>query len=1210
MENNHRPSNLKLEDIAMRYLAIIFIMPAVVCGALAQTMPCHAPSFVSESVKPNLLIALDNSGSMGDAAYWSKIYNGRDTLWLKSGTPPRYYGYFNNDSNYTVSGGVFESSTSGKWPGWLLNWAVMSRTDIMRKVLIGGKFSSNKLLPQNRGGWEKRYYRNASNYITFIITLSGGKTYLQITSNGPNPPITGTLSNTSVEVKAPLPFRGVIHQIADKDQDGKWDDNAPRFGLWLYNNGQGDKTLEGGGNKADNGGHISSYINEPTLTDMVNAIQNTNPTTWTPLAENHFEILHYFSQATPYFSNTNYTQQVGGVKDPYYDKNLKQMIWCAKSFVLLLTDGEPTQDRMIPDNDGTLPSCSGLQNYWNGENQPPITTGGSNGRAWLDDVALYGYTNDLRTDLDGDQSVSLYTVFCFGKGSGLLKEAAKCGSFIDRNGNKRPDLQSEWDIDGDNVPDGYFEAEDGWELEEAIMRAILAIVARAASGTAVSIVCGSSDGEGTVHQAYFQPALYQGSDELLWSGYLRALWIDRAGNLREDTHADGVMQMQDDGGGIHGDYVVQMHFDPATNETKARRYRDPNGKGNQANFVFVDEKGLGELADVWNGGKWLYNNSAASRNIKTFADADGNGIVGSGEIKALTTANAATLRDYMGAASTAQAETIIQYVRGVDYSNLRPRTLDGKVWKLGDIINSSPGYIGKPTERYDQIYGDASYAEFYQAHRYRRNLVVVGANDGMIHAFNAGRYVANLDPTSNNKGYVDPMGQTLGKEMWAYVPKNLLPHLRWLPKTNYCHVYFQDLKIKITDVQIFTPDALHRNGWGTIIIAGMRLGGYPITSGGSTYRSSYVCIDVTDPDNPAPLWEINAPDLGFTVSYPCVGRVGNEWYAVAGGGPTTFDGTSSRYPKVYIMNLRTGQLVRSIQTDEDSCAVGDCISVDINLNGQADVFYFGTYSSWGAAAGKMYRLVTCSTFYPGSENTDPNTWTLNTLINMGRPITAGPVAAKDEFNNFWVYFGTGRFFASADKVDPSAQYIVGIKDNKMDTTRTLAQLLNVSNIAVNGIDSVSYNGTSGPWINWRSFMTDISAYKGWYRVLPVSGDLAEKSLNKPVVIGGALLTSTFIPSDDPCALGGTGYLYALYYLTGTAYYDPILARGDPGTSGVGANDNPVKINLGAGQPSAPSIHIGATGERTFIQTPTGAVVSVGTVLPYSARSGNLFWKQP
>jgi len=1192
----------------MRYAALLIMVTALSAGAPAQTMPCAAPSFVSETVQPNLLIAMDNSGSMGDAAYWSKIYGGRDTLWLKSGAPPRYYGYFDNDSSYEFSGGTFKSSASGKWPGWLLNWATSSRTDIMRKVLIGGKFSSDKLLAQCRGSWEKRYYKgNTSNYNQFRITVSGGTTYLEITQVGSDPPIGSALKNSAVNVTAPLPFRGILHQIADKDMDGKWDDNAPRFGLWIFNNGQGG-TDEGGGSYANNGGRIRSYINDPTLTDLVNDIQNIDPENWTPLAENHLEILHYFGQITPLYGNANFTPGAMGVKDPYYDKKRKMMVPCAKSFVLLLTDGEPTQDRYIPDGT-SLPNCAGLQNYWNGENEPPISSG-SNGRSWLDDVALYGYTNDLRPDLEDEQNVALYTVFCFGKGSALLKSAAKCGSFVDRNGNKRPDLQSEWDTDGDGVPDGYFEAEDGWELEDAITRAILGIIARASAASAVSIVSGSSDGEGTVHQAYFQPVKFQGTDELLWSGYMRALWIDANGNLREDTKKDGILQTKDDGGSVQGDYVVQMHFDPATNETKARRYRDPDGRGYISSLILVDEVGLNDLADVWNGGKWLADNPASSRTIRAFADADGNGIVGSGEMKSFTAANAAVLQPYLGAASTAQAETLIQYVRGVDYPNLRPRSIGGKVWKLGDVINSTPAYVGKPTERYDQIYGDAGYAEFYQQYRYRRNLVVVGANDGMIHAFNAGRYVANPDPTSNNKGYIDYMGQAAGKELWAYIPKNLLPHLRWLPKTNYCHVYYQDLKIKITDVQIFPSDAVHKNGWGTILIAGMRLGGFPITLGGSTYRSSYVCIDITDPDNPAPLWEVNTPDMGFTVSYPCVGRVGNEWYAVAGGGPTTFDGTSGRRPKVYVINLRTGQLARSIETSDDDCSIGDCISVDINLNGQADVFYFGTYSQWGTAVGRMYRLVTCSSFFPGTEQADPGLWTLNTLIDVQRPITAGPVAAKDEFNNFWVYFGTGRLFTESDEADGTSQYLIGVKDNRMDSARTLAQLRNVSNIAVNGIDSVSYNGTSGPWLNWRSFMTDMSAYRGWYRALPVTGGLAERSLSKPIIIGGALLASAFLPSDDPCALGGTGYLYAVYYQTGTAYYNPILARGDPGTSGVGTGDSPVKINLGAGQPSAPAIHISATGERTFIQTPTGAVISVGTVLPYSARSGNLFWKQP
>ena len=1210
----------------MKNLIMIAALLTAVSAAWGQTMPCAAPPFISNTVQPNLLIAMDNSGSMGDMAYWDKIQNisgtDYDTLWYKSNNPPRYYGYFNPDSLYNFSGSSFKSSPTGTWPGWLLNWATMSRIDVLRKVLVGGKYSGNTLTAQCRSTYYKRYYKgNTDNYNQFTITVSGGKTYVQITTAGSNPPINATLGNSVVAVDAPTPFRGIIHQIADKDENGQWDDNAPRFGLWLYNNGQGDRTLEGGGQMANNGGHISSYINEPTLTDLVQAIQNVNPENWTPLAENHFEILHYFAQVNPYYSNTNYTKQIGGVKDPYYNKDLRVMIPCAKSFVLLLTDGEPTQDRIIPDNDASLPNCTGLRNYYNGEHQPPVDEG-SNGRSWLDDVVLYGYTNDLRPDnvgapnyLPGTQNVALYTVFCFGRGSELLKSAAKCGSFIDKNGNKRPDLQSEWDEDGDGVPDGYFEAENGYELEDQIMRAILSIMARASAASAVSIVSGSSAGEGTVHQAYFQPALYQGADMVEWMGFMRALWIDRYGNLREDTNLDGMLQMKD-GTGVQGDYVVQMNFDPGLNETRARRYRDTDGMGGTVPshpLEYVDEVALGDIRDVWNAGKWLYNNPHTSRNIKTFVDSDNDGIVDAGELKDFTTANAAVLRPYLAAATNAQAESLILYIRGVDYPNLRQRTLSGQVWKLGDIIHSTPAYAGRPTERFDQVYGDATYAEFYQQYKNRRNLVIVGANDGMIHAFNAGRYIPNSDPTSNTKGWLDNLGQPLGKEMWAYVPKNLLPHLQWLPKLNYCHVYYQDLKIKITDVRIFAPDAVHPEGWGTIMIAGMRLGGFPYTMGANTYRSAYTCIDITNPDNPTPLWEINMPDMGFTVSYPAVARVGEQdidWFAVVGGGPTALDGTSNRKPKIYVIRLKTGQIAAQFDSVmQSNTSIGDPIAVDWDLNYKADAFYFGTYGQWGAALGRMCRLVTCNNGIIGNESPNPADWKMNILLDVQRPITAGPVASNDEFGKRWVFFGTGRYFSESDEADASSQYLIGIKDLKLDSTFYMGQLRNVTNIAVKGIDSVSYNGTSGPWIKWNAFMNDMAAYNGWYRVLPVSGNLAERCVSKPAVIGGAFLATSFVPSNDPCAQGGEGFLYALYYQTGTAFYNPIIALNASGAHGVGTGDNPIKISLGEGQPSAPSIHIGAHGEQTFIQTPTGAVISVGTTLPFNPRSGNLFWKQ-
>ena len=117
------------------------------------------------------------------------------------------------------------------------------------------------------------------------------------------------------------------------------------------------------------------------------------------------------------------------------------------------------------------------------------------------------------------------------------------------------------------------------------------------------------------------------------------------------------------------------------------------------------------------------------------------------------------------------------------------------------------------------------------------------------------------------------------------------------------HVYYVDLKPRIADVKIFTPDSVHINGWGTVLIGGMRLGGSPTNTtatgatgltisnfnGGSTsrtFRSAYFALDITVPVNPNLLWEYTDANLGYTASYPTVIKVGAKWYAVFGSGPT------------------------------------------------------------------------------------------------------------------------------------------------------------------------------------------------------------------------------------------------------------------------------------------------------------------------------------
>ena len=115
---------------------------------------------------------------------------------------------------------------------------------------------------------------------------------------------------------------------------------------------------------------------------------------------------------------------------------------------------------------------------------------------------------------------------------------------------------------------------------------------------------------------------------------------------------------------------------------------------------------------------------------------------------------------YLNAADTSQrASVLIDYIRGKDdgeiggytADGLRPRTLDnGNVWKLGDIVNSTPVSVAKSPDNFHIIYGDESYQTYYNSMRNRESVVYMGANDGMLHAFTSWQY------DSINGLYTDP----------------------------------------------------------------------------------------------------------------------------------------------------------------------------------------------------------------------------------------------------------------------------------------------------------------------------------------------------------------------------------------------------------------------------------------------------------------------
>ena len=329
------------------------------------------------------------------------------------------------------------------------------------------------------------------------------------------------------------------------------------------------------------GGSLQFAFDQSFNASSVTNIRNQHTASNAPISEALYEGLCLFRKSQgPCYSNsgswsTGYSSGGVGVSgDPYFFVSLNQTIRCCKSFVLMISPGKGVLDGDAPD----LQSPFG--NLFTGTNVGVVSSGAAGDR--LDDVAYYGRTHDLRSDLAGTQSVTFYAVNAMGgpNGAALLASAAKYGGFNDRDSNNAVNLtgsqsctypagsklgsgtstsNAEWDLDQDCVPDTFFDASEGGDLEGQINKAIAEILKRAASGTSISVLASSSTGEGTIYQAFFYPSTFEGQNEIKWTGYVQGLWVDPYGNLREDRGgvsgaADGKLVYADDN-------IVSTRFD-------------------------------------------------------------------------------------------------------------------------------------------------------------------------------------------------------------------------------------------------------------------------------------------------------------------------------------------------------------------------------------------------------------------------------------------------------------------------------------------------------------------------------------------------------------------------------------------------------------------------------------------------------------------------
>ena len=671
---------------------------------------------------------------------------------------------------------------------------------------------------------------------------------------------------------------------------------------------------------------------------------------------------------------------------------------------------------------------------------------------------------------------------------------------------------------------------------------------------------------------------------------------------------------------------------------------------------------MDELVPIWEAGSKLADMPAANRHIFTYVG-DGNEADPTAMFVEFKTSNASQIGPFMGVEdnatwgylgdtdNTTRVNNLIHFVRGVDDNSIdyqgspeiRTRTMeDGRLWKLGDIVYSTPVSISRPVENYGLLYDDLSYQSYFTQYRSRETVVYVGANDGMLHAFSSGVYDSDnqtFNRISQVSGYTSMIPDTLGigdigigDEMWAFVPQNLLPHLRWLPYEEYTHVAYVDMQSKVVDAQIFSDNSTdHPNGWGTILIGGMRMGGKEITAGGKTYYPSFFALDITNPRSPRLLWEKAYPDMGFSINMPCVVKVEEKWFLAISSGSDDYDGSSSRNGHVFIADLKTGELLRDYVTAETSVYMNPPVAFDKGMNYNVDAVYVGAnYQVAGKWKGRMYKIPVPqegSDFDPVSSDykDDPVDWeAMVKVFDSPRPFSAPFTLSVDSMDNCWIYAGTGRYLEIADKLTTDQNYIFAIKDpffNLDDNTcygkYGLECEVSPGDLFDANVFTVKSSGAVEGDASINNFVELVEearkdTYSGWYRELcahslALDGSClgsgpSERVLSKPSIIGGILLVPTFAPNDDVCGFGGMGRLFALYYETGTAYKRRII--GDEGQTTILD-----VIALGEGLSSSFGIHVGKEeGATLYGQLSTGVIQQI-QINVSGHRSAPIFWRE-
>lgn len=1024
----------------------------------------------TETIQPNVLIILDNSGSMDDEIVSGGPYDPATVYPPGDGCQGQPC-----ETNRVYRWRAIE----GKWVNYISDVNSIScssaRSALLESGLYQGRLRTNGTCTNTTGSFA------LGNYVNWLTASGGYRSKMEVAQE-----VLSSLVNTTSGVK---------------------------FGLMLFNQSNGGH-VAGVGDSYGYGGY-DAYVKDmdeifsgstTNRTALVNTINNVEPSTWTPLAETMFEAMKYFQGERTAF-NGSYV----------YSSPIEYS--CQKNYIILISDGMSTEDRSPVlrticnngdcDGDGFEPAGD------------PDKVYDYQGSDYLDDVAKYIYETDLLPDTGQERTFGRQYAVTYTIGFGLAGV------------QYAEELLRETAYNGGGE---YYSADSTAGLSESL-RQILSIIVEDNTSFVAPVLPVSPENRtysgDRIYMGFFKP-----KGKAFWSGNLKKFGLDADGDVVDSSGAR------------------------ATNS-------DGSLRENAVSFWSPAPDG-GEVERGGAGAALMTR--TAPRNIYTYT---GSSADLTDPTNLFSASNAAVTAAMLGLSDDTEKGRLIGYVHGYDsYDEDGNGITDEKRdWIMGDVLHSRPQVV-----KYDRY----SYVDEGNCGA-NESIVLVGANDGMLHAF------SDCD----------------GSERWAFVPPDLLPNLKHMPAA--VHTYFVD-----SSPVAYTFDA---NGDGridagsdrVIVMFGERRGG-----------GYYYALDVTDPDQPVYLWRISSTgspsgvnteysELAESWSEPVfakvrvsvAGVVKRKVAAFIGAGydnlaeDTEPVGESTTGRGMYVVEVadittpgsislaRSGWKIWGYTRADDAGMARSMPSqmavLDISGNGYADTVYAGDL------AGNVWRLSLGSTL--------TSSWDGEKIFSSGggRKIFYKPSVALEPGYEL-LFFGTG------DREHPLStgvsDRLYALKDAGQTTARTNGDLLDAT--------SVDY--------------VDIEGVYGWYIDLENGG---EKALAGAAVFGKVAYYTTYEPASTVgvCSTdsSGTSRLYAVDYLTAAAAYNYNPYNDPVPDGGEGGEDNgPVKDRTDRSKVIGPGIASGivtSVGPGGF----SALIGSGGAIIKPDVKEGGssipLYWRE-